>query len=269
MELGQRIKQARLEAGLSQRELCAGEITRNMLSQIENGGAKPSMATLRYLASRLGKPVGYFLEEDAVTSPNQGCMAQARQAYAGGKPGEALLSMEAYREPDPVFDEEAALLRALCRMALAQEAVEAGKLPYAAQLLSQAGEEKGSLYYTEAVERGRLLLLSQTGQESAVALAAALPAEDEALLLRAEAALQQGEAARCEVLLEAAENREGPRWNLLRGEAAYARKDFSRAAECFAVAEEAYPRVAVSRLEDCYRELGDYKRAYEYARKQR
>ena len=32
MELGEKLKQARLEAGLSQRQLCGEEITRNMLS---------------------------------------------------------------------------------------------------------------------------------------------------------------------------------------------------------------------------------------------
>ena len=80
MDIGQRLKQARLEAGLSQRQLCGDVITRNMLSQIENGSARPSMDTLRYLSSRLGKPMGYFLEEDAVTSPNQQVMEQARQA---------------------------------------------------------------------------------------------------------------------------------------------------------------------------------------------
>ncbi|WP_353959843.1 helix-turn-helix domain-containing protein, partial [Klebsiella pneumoniae] len=59
MALGELLKQARLEKGLSQRQLCGEEITRNMLSQIENGSAKPSMATLSYLAGRLGKPVSY------------------------------------------------------------------------------------------------------------------------------------------------------------------------------------------------------------------
>ena len=34
MELGQKIRAARLEAGLSQRELCGDIITRNMLSLI-------------------------------------------------------------------------------------------------------------------------------------------------------------------------------------------------------------------------------------------
>ena len=79
MELGKRLKAARLEAGLSQRQLCGEVITRNMLSQIENGAARPSMDTLLYLADRLGKPVAYFLDEDPVVTPNRGIMERARQ----------------------------------------------------------------------------------------------------------------------------------------------------------------------------------------------
>ena len=63
MTLGEKLKQARLEAGLSQRQLCGEEVTRNMLSQIENGVAMPSMGTLSYFARQLGKPVSFFLEE--------------------------------------------------------------------------------------------------------------------------------------------------------------------------------------------------------------
>ena len=74
MELGEKLRMARVEAGMSQRQLCGEEITRNMLSQIENGTAQPSVATLRFLAGRLGKPMGYFLEEEAVTSSNSAVM---------------------------------------------------------------------------------------------------------------------------------------------------------------------------------------------------
>ena len=80
MELSQKLKQARLDAGLSQKALCGDRITRNMLSQIENGSAHPSMNTLRYLAAQLGKPLSYFLEDDAVTSPNQELMEKLRLA---------------------------------------------------------------------------------------------------------------------------------------------------------------------------------------------
>ncbi len=63
MTLGEKIRSARLDAQLSQRQLCEGIVTRNMLSQIENGSAKPSLTTLQALAQRLGRPLSYFLEE--------------------------------------------------------------------------------------------------------------------------------------------------------------------------------------------------------------
>lgn len=87
MELGEKILQVRKEAGLSQRQLCGEVITRNMLSQIEHGAAKPSMDTLKYLASRLGKPVSYFLEEDLDTATLEatGKLRQAQNALAEGK----------------------------------------------------------------------------------------------------------------------------------------------------------------------------------------
>ena len=80
MELGQRLRQARLDAGLTQRQVCGDLITRNMLSQIENGTAQPSMDTLCYLAEKLGKPVGYFLDEQTAP-PNQLLIEQARAAF--------------------------------------------------------------------------------------------------------------------------------------------------------------------------------------------
>ncbi len=77
MSLGEKLRLARQEAGLSQRALCGDAITRNMLSQIENGVAKPSMATLQYLAGRLQKPVSYFLEEFAAESSPLARLGQA------------------------------------------------------------------------------------------------------------------------------------------------------------------------------------------------
>lgn len=89
MDLGEKIKKARLEAGLSQRQLGGEEITRNMLSLIEHGAAKPSMKTLRCLAQRLGKPISYFLE-DGANDPTEltrsaDALAQAEVALNSGK----------------------------------------------------------------------------------------------------------------------------------------------------------------------------------------
>ena len=152
MELGEKLRAARLEAGLSQRQLCGDTITRNMLSQIENGAARPSMDTLRYLAAQLGKTVSYFLEDQAVTSPNQALMAQARNAYASGEYGQAQELLVQYKAPDPVFDWEYRLLHALCLMELAKQTMEDGRRLYAEELLHQAAEAGSATpYYTPAL----------------------------------------------------------------------------------------------------------------------
>ena len=63
MTMGERLRRAREEAGLSQRQVCGDQITRNQLSQLEHDRVGPSVETLRYLAGQLGRPVSYFLDE--------------------------------------------------------------------------------------------------------------------------------------------------------------------------------------------------------------
>lgn len=64
MELHERVRHLRLEAGMTQNELAGDKITRNMLSQIENGNATPSIQTLMYIAERLNTSAAYFLSDD-------------------------------------------------------------------------------------------------------------------------------------------------------------------------------------------------------------
>ncbi len=267
MELGEKLRQARLEAGLSQRALCGEKISRNMLSQIENGGARPSMGTLQYLAARLGRPVSWFLEEEAVCSANQTVMEQARQRFDSGDHSGAAAALEDYREPDPVFDREKQLLEILICLFLAEGAVETGRLPYARELLEKAGALGASAaYYTEELERRRLLLLGRAGQTDAVSR---LPSLDEELLLRAKAALSAGETERAWKLLCALENGTDPGAALMKGRCRMKEKDYQQAAAYFQQAEARFPEEAVQALEVCFRELGDYRKAYFYACKQR
>lgn len=269
MELGMRLKQARLEAGLSQRQLCGEEITRNMLSQIENGSARPSMGTLEYLAKKLCKPISYFLEEDAVLSPNQQIMEQARQHYTRGDWQQVLKALEQYREPDGLFDPERYLVEALSLMGLAAAAVTEGKDVYARTLLQeakQAGDR--SNYYTPALERERILLMSQAGVQPAGTLLQQLPEDHREQLLRAQAALSAGEYARCAALLDGMPDA-APQWYFLRGQADLGMGAYQQAVGRFLCAEVSYPGQCAQALEICYRELGDYKNAYLYACKQR
>lgn len=263
MELGQRLKQARLEAGLSQRQLCGDTITRNMLSQIENGSARPSMDTLKILAARLGKPMGYFLEEQAITSPNQAVMAAAREA----KGAEALEILKGYRAPDVTFDREKYYLEALCAMAAAEQALEQGKPGLAAALLERAGQAgEQTPYYTPETEQRRVLLCHRAKVHPAAALAALLPDNTEELLLRAEAALEDGQPEKAQALLKCAP-RQPVRWHALQAELYFSQKEYALAAREYLLCGDSpalYPR-----LEACYKHLRDFEKAYYYACKQR
>ena len=163
MELGQKIKQARLAAGLSQRQLCGDVITRNMLSQIENGSARPSMDTLKYLAHRLEKSVSFFLEEDTVQSPNPKVMEAARTAYTAKHYAQALQILDGYQGPDPLFDEEQMYLSALCALALGEQLVKQENALAAEPILEQV--HRGSIYYRQDMEHRRRLLLEMTYQQ--------------------------------------------------------------------------------------------------------
>lgn len=265
MDIGARLKQARLEAGLSQRQLCGDTITRNMLSQIENGAARPSMDTLRYFAGRLQKPMAFFLEEQPPLSPNQALLDRARQADAGA----VLACLQEYQAPDPVFDRERYLLEAMACLELAQTAILENRRGYAQSLLDQARAAGAQTpYYTPELERRRLLLLHRAQAQTPGALAALLPDLSEELLLRAAAALEAGDCPRCRAILEAADTREGP-WNLLMAESWFAQGEYALAVPFFRRAESWNPKTAWPRLEHCFRELEDFKSAYEYACKQR
>jgi transcriptional regulator with XRE-family HTH domain len=264
MELGQRIRQARQEAGLSQRQLCGEEITRNMLSLIENGTARPSMDTLRYIARQLGKPVGWFLEEAA--SPNHDCITEARSCYTQKEYTRALEILDRFQLPDELLEKEYALLYALSSMGAAAQAMETGKKVYAAQLLEKAWDMgQRTPYFGEALQRQWCLFMYKTGQQDPKQLVSQLPEMETELLLRAEAADTYEEKAR---LLDAV-TEPTPRWNLLRGIAALELQDYETATRNLLAAESDYPKEAIPALERCYREQEDYKQAYLYACKLR
>ncbi len=225
MELGHKIRAARLDAGLSQRQLCGEEITRNMLSLIENGGARPSMKTLEYLARKLGKPLSYFLDDHAEEKQNLG--------------------------------ESWALLNR------AEEALHQGRQELARELLEKEDFSQPEL------ERKRLLLLSRLPGADFVAICENLPSLDEELRLRAEVALGQKKWNRCGVLLAAAEDWEHPAWLRLAGRLQLDQGFYAEAIPYLLRVEDTWPQETARELEICYRELGDYQKAYEYACKQR
>lgn len=257
MELGSRIKAARIAAGLSQRQLCGEHITRNMLSQIENGSAQPSMKTLGYLAEKLGKPVSYFLDEQAALLPNQQPMAEARTAMALGDWEKMRRALDAFREPDALLYEERQLLEYYWRIFRGQQALADGMKPYGVKLLYEALELSG-LYITKELRYRCRVLLAMVGEN------VPLEADEDALLARAQQC--QDPIRRLEIL-SAAEDKERPQWVLLQAGALFDAKRYEKAAALYCRVSP--NREVYEKLEVCYRELGDYKQAYEYACKQR
>ncbi len=264
MDIGQRLKQARLAAGLSQRQLCGDVITRNMLSQIENGTANPSMDTLRYLAGALGKSVSYFLEEEGGDG-NALLLGRCRDVFAKKEYALCLELLEQYDETDASHKEEKYLLEALCLTALAERAAAEGKNPYAMSLLDRADTAGAStLYDTEDCKRRRLLLYLEITGDPAVA--ERLPDIQRELVARGAVCLRRQDAEGCLAYLAAVDT---PKAQLLKGDAYLLLENYAGAKDAFHKAEAAFPREVISRLEQCYRELGDFKMAYFYACKGR
>jgi len=61
LSLGKKIRQIRIDKKITQQELVGDFITRNMLSQIENDIATPSIKTLHYLAEHLEVPLSFLM----------------------------------------------------------------------------------------------------------------------------------------------------------------------------------------------------------------
>ena len=259
MELGQRIREARLAAGLSQKALCGDTITRNMLSLIESGRAKPSMQTLRYLAEQLGKPMSYFLEEDAILSPNQQLLTDAKPAFAEQRFKDCLTTLSGYTA-DGIFDDEEMLFQDLALLELAKAALSDRRHIYAKELLHKMNLK--GLYQQEERKTAKLYLLAKAGEP------VDLPPEDEKLYIQANLHFRQGRYNRAKALALAIE-RQSSQTHLLQGQIAVALQEYETATKSLLLAEANFPKEAVPLLEQCYRELEDYKMAYHYACKQK
>jgi transcriptional regulator with XRE-family HTH domain len=123
--VGDRIRQARVRAGLTQAQVAEGRYTAAYISALERGLAKPSMAALAFLSERLGVPVPDLVAEERPAAAR----LEADLLLASGKPQDALDRYDALLET-AVEDRRmrAELLRgraeALCRLDRPADAVQ-------------------------------------------------------------------------------------------------------------------------------------------------
>lgn len=152
MNIGEKIKELRLAKLMTQSELAGSQITRNMLSCIENGTANPSLSTILYIAGRLNVPAGFLLadEGDEIVYRKMTGFANIKRAYvAGDFRGCRSLCFSSCPQPD----DEIRLLLANCDREIAEEEFWHGRLRSACRFFDEAlGYAETTFYPTDVVE---------------------------------------------------------------------------------------------------------------------
>ena len=158
MNIGQKIKMIRTEKLMTQKELTGGVITRNMLSQIENGSANPSLSTVLLIAERLGVPAGYLLSDGAeeFVYNKTRVMKNIKRAYSDR-------NFELCREMCLIsfdeFDDELELILTDCCVGASVEYIKAGKLRLACAMLDEAIRHSKNTIYPTVTQLNRAYLM--------------------------------------------------------------------------------------------------------------
>src|SRR5215203_7151134 len=79
LKLGERVRQLRMSAGLTQTDLAGERFSKEYVSQIERGKTRPTRETIEWLAAKLGADAG-FLERGVSTDERsrvEGMLARA------------------------------------------------------------------------------------------------------------------------------------------------------------------------------------------------
>ncbi len=151
MDIGGKIKKLRTAKMMTQSELAGTEITRNMLSRIENGSANPSLETICYLAERLHVSPCFLLaeEEDERIYQKEGEINAIKGAV---RAGDARIARDMCLHSLCREDDEILLILAECNLSLAIEAFGEGALRECASLLDEAIEAgEGNFYQTDHI----------------------------------------------------------------------------------------------------------------------
>src|SRR5947209_18609104 len=96
LKLGERLRQLRAEAGLTQSELAGDRFSKEYVSQIERGKTRPTRETVEWLAARLGVDAGFLTSGVAADARGrlEGALARAEALYTAGEDVEAAETFE-------------------------------------------------------------------------------------------------------------------------------------------------------------------------------
>ena len=283
MTLGQRIKNARIEKGMTQKQLVGDHITRNMLSKIENDSATPSVRTLEYLARKLELPVSYFVADSIFSdgsSPDG--LDEMRKAYREGRYTDCLDLLE--KNSEAASTDEGYLLRAKSALGAAHNALEAGDVEAAKEFADSADYyNKQGMYYSAAIDAEMSLLLAECALKLDISefeynageyerAVREISYTDRYRLDRGEYLIRKGDAVGAAELLDMVKPSDKTmeaRLYYLQGVCLISGERYSEALEPLKRAEELAQTPELDRaLEQCYLELNNYRMAYYYAAKQ-
>ncbi|HEY1565118.1 MAG TPA: tetratricopeptide repeat protein [Gaiellaceae bacterium] len=96
VRLGERLRQLRVAAGLTQSELAGDRFSKEYVSQIERGKTRPTAGTIEWLADRLGVDAG-FLGSGVATDERarlEGALTRAEALYEAQEDEEAVEAFE-------------------------------------------------------------------------------------------------------------------------------------------------------------------------------
>lgn len=148
--IGDKIKYYRKLKSMTQAELAGDQITRNMLSLIENGTASPSLQTVEYIAERLGiSPAHFFIDSyEDLNDHTKENNDSIRDAYFDKDYQKCCdLIMKYYRDRQKDLSDELLLIAAESCMRIAISKVARGAYESASVYLTQSRKYSAECRY--------------------------------------------------------------------------------------------------------------------------
>src|ERR687885_1973937 len=94
--LGERLRQLRVAAGMTQTDLAGERFSKEYVSQIERGKTRPTRETVEWIAARLGVDAGFL--EEGISADERG-RVEARLAQA-----DALAEAEEFEQAAELYE---------------------------------------------------------------------------------------------------------------------------------------------------------------------
>ena len=199
IKLGERLRQLRVSAGLTQTELAGSRFSKEYVSQIERGKTRPTRETIEWLAQQLGVDPDYL--QNGVSTDERGrietMLARAEALAEAHKCGEALEQIEDARTAVLVTGAPDLEVRMLAVEAWARQDV--GEVREALELLARARTLAESQGFSD-VDRADVLFRIGVCRYKLSSIATAVALFDEALQLAERSGLPC-DRLRAEILL--------------------------------------------------------------------